>query len=226
MRLLLIRHGQTPANVRGELDTAEPGPGLTRLGLAQANNIPAALREERIDALFASSLIRTQQTAAPLGLARRLPVVVLPGVHEIEAGDVEMATDHESYRTYLGTCMAWGLGERDRMMPGAATGHDFFQRFSASIESAATSLASPHETAAVVTHAAAMRVWVAGSARNIDPTFVTRQELDNTGMVVLEGTPTEGWELLEWHGTPLGGEVLVDDLAVDPTGESIDEALA
>ena len=29
MRLLLIRHGQTPANVRGELDTAAPGPGLT-----------------------------------------------------------------------------------------------------------------------------------------------------------------------------------------------------
>ena len=27
MRLFLIRHGQTPANVLGQLDTAHPGPG-------------------------------------------------------------------------------------------------------------------------------------------------------------------------------------------------------
>lgn len=226
MRLLLIRHGQTPANVRGELDTAAPGPGLTDRGHAQARNIAAALQGERIGAIFASTLVRTQQTAAPFARARTLPVTVLPGVHEIEAGDVEMATDHDSYRSYLGTCMAWGLGERDRMMPGAADGHAFFTRFDASIASAAVALPPTYDTAAVVTHAAAMRVWVAGSARNIEPSFTAHQELDNTGLVVLEGTPSDGWSLVEWRGTPLGGEVLVDDLAVDPTGESVDEALA
>ncbi|MCM1975585.1 histidine phosphatase family protein, partial [Streptomyces sp. G1] len=36
MRLLLVRHGQTPTNVDYLLDTAVPGPGLTELGLAQA----------------------------------------------------------------------------------------------------------------------------------------------------------------------------------------------
>ena len=221
MRLLLIRHGQTPANVRGELDTAAPGPGLTRRGHAQADNIPAALRDEQIDAIFASTLIRTQQTAEPLARALSLRVTVLSGVHEIEAGDVEMATDHDSYRSYLGTCMAWGLGERDRMMPGAHNGHAFFDRFTASISAAAGV-----GTAAVFTHAAAMRVWVAGSASNIEPSFTAHQELDNTGLVVLEGTPADGWALVEWRGTPLGGEVMVDDDAVDPTGESIDEALA
>lgn len=221
MRLLLIRHGQTPANVRGELDTAAPGPGLTERGHAQARNIPRALLDERVDAIFASTLVRTQQTAAPLARALELPVTVLPGVHEIEAGDVEMATDHESYRRYLGTCMAWGLGERDRMMPGAHDGHHFFERFTASISATASV-----ETAVVVTHAAAMRVWVAGTAVNVEPQFTARQELDNTGLVVLEGGPAEGWSLVEWRGAPLGGEVFVDDSAVDPTGESIDEALA
>ena len=221
MRLLLIRHGQTPANVRGELDTAKPGPGLTERGHAQARNIPGALRGEAVEAIFASTLVRTQQTAAPLAHALGLPVTVLPGVHEIEAGDVEMATDQESYRSYLDTCMAWGLGERDRMMPGAGNGHAFFERFSASISAAAAV-----DTAVVVTHAAAMRVWVAGSATNIEPAFTAHQELDNTGLVVLEGTPAGGWVLVDWRGMPLGGEVLEDDSAVDPTGESIDEALA
>jgi len=223
MRLLLIRHGQTPANVRGELDTGRPGPGLTALGRAQAAAIPAALAGQPIDAIFASTLVRTQQTAAPLARARGLRVATLAGVHEIEAGDREMASDEDSYRVYLATCMAWGLGERERMMPGASDGAAFFDRFDASIAQVSASGAA---VAAVVSHSAAMRVWIAGTARNIEPVFAARQELDNTSMVVLEGSPAEGWNLMTWHGEPLGGELLADDAAEDPTGESIDEALA
>lgn len=221
MRLLLIRHGQTPANVRGELDTGNPGPGLTALGRAQAASIPAALEAETIDGIFASALIRTQQTAAPLARARGLDVSVLNGIHEIEAGDLEMATDHASYKSYLGTCFAWGSGDRSRTMPGATDGTAFFARFDASIAQL-----GHLGTAAVVTHAAAMRVWVAGTARNIEPMSVAREELDNTGMVILEGSFDEGWSMVTWQGSPLGGEVLVDDSAEDPTGEGIDEALA
>ena len=36
MRLLLMRHGQTHANVSGELDTAHPGLDLTDLGRAKS----------------------------------------------------------------------------------------------------------------------------------------------------------------------------------------------
>lgn len=221
MRLLLIRHGQTPANVRGELDTGNPGPALTALGRAQAASIPAALAGERIDAVFASTLVRTQQTAAPLARELGHDVVVLDGIHEIGAGDLEMATDHASYKTYLGTCLAWGSGDRTRVMPGGTDGFEFFDRFDASIASVAG-----FDTVAVVSHAAAMRVWVAGTARNIEASSIAREELDNTGLVVLEGSPQAGWDLVSWRGEPLGGEVLVDDEAEDPTGEGIDEALA
>lgn len=220
MRLLLLRHGQTPANVRGELDTGRPGPGLTALGRAQAASVPAALASETIDAVFASTLIRTQQTGAPLAAARGLEIRVLDGTHEIEAGDLEMATDHDSYKAYLGTCLAWGSGDRERMMPGATDGAAFFARFDASIAQL-----SGLGTAVVVSHAAAMRVWVAGTARNIDPMSVTLQELDNTGLIELEGSPETGWDLVRWRGGPIGGEVLSDDSAEDPTGEGIDEAL-
>ncbi len=220
MRLLLIRHGQTPANVRGELDTGVPGPGLTALGRAQAASVPAALADERIEAVFASTMVRTQQTAAPLATALGLEIGVLDGIHEIEAGDVEMATDHASYRAYLTTCLAWGSGDRARMMPGATDGTAFFERYDASIAQL-----NGFGTVAVVSHAAAMRVWVAGTATNIEPISVTQQELDNTGLIVLEGSPDDGWQLVRWSGEPLGGEVLADDAAEDPTGEGIDEVL-
>ena len=70
MRLLLVRHGQTAANVRGELDTAIPGPGLTRLGRRQAKAIPTELADEAIDGIYSSALIRTQETAQPLATSR------------------------------------------------------------------------------------------------------------------------------------------------------------
>jgi probable phosphoglycerate mutase len=222
MRLILIRHGQTPANVLGRLDTAHPGPGLTERGFEQAAKIPDALRAESIDAIFASTLTRTQLTAAPLAQDRGLAVTILGGIHEIEAGDLEDKSDRDSVRAYLEAVFAWGLGDLDVEMPGGPDGHNFFGRFNADL---AEIVESGLETAVVVSHGAAIRVWVAGNAINITPKFVGDHELMNTGIVILEGSFDEGWTLLEWESTPVGGASAEDEAAADPTGETLDDAL-
>ena len=223
MRLFLIRHGQTPANVLGQLDTAYPGPGLTARGQEQAARIPDALNGEPIEALFASTLVRTQLTAAPLADDRRLDVEVKHGLHEIEAGDLEMASDHHSVRRYLETVFAWGAGDLDVTMPGGSSGHEFFGRYNADLQQIAASGAS---SAAVVSHGAAIRVWVAANARNVAPSFAGQNDLANTGVVVVEGSFTDGWTLTRWAGQPVGGAELADVTAADPTGESLNEARA
>ncbi len=63
MRLLLVRHGETPSNVHHLLDTAVPGPALTELGEAQAAALPEALAGEVIEAVYASPLLRARLTA-------------------------------------------------------------------------------------------------------------------------------------------------------------------
>ena len=218
MRLLLIRHGQTPANVRGQLDTARPGPGLTELGERQADAIPEALRFDSIDAVFASTLQRTQLTARPLAIDRGLDIQVGDGLHEIEAGSLEGRTDHASVLAYMKTVFAWGAGDLAVSMPGGPDGHAFFARYDADIALAAVS----GQTAAVFSHGAAIRVWVAARAINVPPTFAGRHELDNTGVVELAGTPEDGWTLNSWAGVPLGGIPLADADAPDPTGEVLD----
>lgn len=221
MRLLLIRHGQTPANVLGRLDTAEPGPGLTELGRAQAAAVPAALAAERIDGIYASTLIRTQQTAAPLArVTGEMHRVVLPGIHEIEAGELEGRSDEESIRVYLKTVWSWGSGELDPRMPGAGDGHDFFGRFDADI----ARIAAEHDadaTVAVFSHGAAIRVWAAARAGNVDPTFPGREHLDNTGVVVITGDPAAGWVMESFAGAPIGGPALQDPAADDVTGDPL-----
>ncbi|MFC5501277.1 histidine phosphatase family protein [Lysinimonas soli] len=221
MRLLLIRHGQTPANVRGSLDTAAPGPSLTELGRTQAAAIPSALADEDIDGIYTSVLVRTQQTAAPLARVRgEMHRVVLPGIHEIEAGELEGRTDEAAVRRYLEVVWAWGSGELDARMPGAGDGHDFYGRFDADIARIAGEQAED-ATVAAFSHGAAIRVWTAARASNIPPEFPGRNHLENTGVVALEGAPARGWIVTSWAGEPLGGLALEDPTARDVTGEPL-----
>lgn len=218
MKLLLIRHGQTPGNVAGQLDTAFPGPGLTELGERQAAALPEALADESIQALYTSTLLRTQRTVIPLATATGLEPEILNGVHEIEAGSLEKKTDHESHLRYMSTVFAWSDGDLDVRMPGAFNGHDFFARFDASVEKVA---AAGHSTAAIVSHGAAIRCWAGRRAEDIDTLFAETHQLPNTGTVALEGDPDSGWRVLHWDQIPVGGLALADQTAEDPTGEAL-----
>ncbi|MZD04303.1 histidine phosphatase family protein [Streptomyces sp. SID5785] len=200
MRLLLIRHGQTSSNLKHLLDTAEPGPGLTPLGIRQADALPEALAGERIDALYASTLLRTRLTATPLARARGLDILVRPGIREIEAGELEMRGDEEAVTTYLTTALAWAGGDLARRMPGGETGAAALARFDGVVAEAAESGA---EAVAMVSHGAAIRTWAAARAALTDPR-TARQALDNTGLVVLSGSPADGWRLERWESRPAG----------------------
>lgn len=224
MRLLLIRHGQTPGNVLGQLDTAHPGPGLTELGERQAEALARSLARLEISSLYASTLIRAQLTAAPLAGRRGLDVTVLDGLHEIEAGALEKLTDRESHLRYLGTVFGWAAGELDRRMPTGPSGHDFLARFDDAVARIAAAAAG-HDggtddggTVAVVSHGAAIRVWTALRAENVDAEFAARHVLANTGIVALEGAPADGWRMVHWDGSPVGGLALADPTAEDPAG--------
>ncbi|MFG3251719.1 histidine phosphatase family protein [Streptomyces sp. NPDC048187] len=217
MRLLLIRHGQTPSNLKHLLDTAEPGPGLTALGQEQAAALPDALGSEEIDALYASTLVRTQLTAAPLAAATGLEVRIRPGLRELVAGDLEMRGDDEAAHTYMHTAFAWSAGDVRRRMPGGETGAEALARLDAVVAEAHDSGA---RTVAMVSHGAAIRMWVAARADNVDIDYAARHPLANTGIVVLTGSPDQGWRALLWEGSSLGPHPHTPD-PEDPTGSAM-----
>ncbi|MGW7087244.1 histidine phosphatase family protein [Streptomyces sp. NPDC054871] len=203
MRLLLIRHGQTPSNLKHLLDTGVPGPGLTPLGQDQAAAVPEALAAEKIDALYVSTLLRTQLTAAPLAAATGLEARIRDGIRELAAGDLEMRGDEEAAAVYMGTAFAWAGGDTERRMPGGENGVEALGRFDAVVAEAA---ATGAETVAMVSHGAVIRTWVAARADNVDVAYASGHPLRNTGVVILDGSPDEGWRALVWEGRPLGPE--------------------
>ncbi|MFC8450830.1 histidine phosphatase family protein [Kitasatospora sp. NPDC057223] len=215
MRLLLIRHGETPSNVAHRLDTARPGAVLTALGQQQAAALPGALAGEPIDALYASTLVRTQLTAAPLAAARGLDVLIRDGLREITAGDLEMRDDAEAGERYMRTAFAWSAGDAGLRMPGGENGTEALGRFDAVVAETADSGAA---AVALVSHGAMIRMWTAARAENVDVAFAAARPLDNTGVVIVEGSPADGWKALSWMGAPLGGPAVEGADTDSPAG--------
>ncbi|GGI05139.1 histidine phosphatase family protein [Isoptericola cucumis] len=220
MRLLLLRHGQTPANVAGLLDTGAPGPVLTDFGERQARAVPLALQDRRIGALAVSSLVRTSLTVAPLALDRDLEPIVLGGLREVEAGDLEKSAAHADHHVYLETVFGWARGDRDRRLPGGPDGHEFLTRFDRSVARLA---ALGEDTVLAVSHGAAIRSWASAHVQGLDVDEVEHTPLANTGLIEIDGDPASGWHLVDWVHEPVGGLHLEPVAANDPTGEPVDE---
>lgn len=223
MRLLLLRHGQTPHNIIGALDTARPGAGLTALGHAQARAVPGALHGEQISAIHASVLVRTQLTAAPLAAARGLAVSVAQGLEEIVAGELEMRSDKLAVAGYFDVITSWLGGDLDCTMPGGHDGHTFLAGYDSAIARAADAW-DGQGAVVVVSHGAAIRTWVGIRAAGLES--VEDLWLANTGMVALDGDPQAGWNLVQWRSEPLGGSAPATGTEHDVTGAPVHEAEA
>jgi len=217
MKLWLIRHGQTPSNVLGLLDTAVPGPGLTDLGVEQAASIPGALGDQSLAAVFASSQTRAQLTAAPLAAQRNLPVQVRSGLREVSAGDWEMRGDKDSVRGYLGAIGRWFAGDLEHRLPGGETGREVLERYDAVIDE----VQAVGGDAAVISHGAIIRFWATMRSSNLPRAFGAANVVHNTGIVELESEGT-GWTTLTWAGTAIGGLALDDPGTDGPGGDAFE----
>ncbi|BAN02332.1 histidine phosphatase family protein [Ilumatobacter coccineus] len=86
MELLLIRHALP---VRKELKEGIADPELSEHGLTQAEHLGVYLADEHLDAVYASSLQRAQQTAMPVVRDRNVDLLIEPDVAEYDKDSPE-----------------------------------------------------------------------------------------------------------------------------------------
>jgi broad specificity phosphatase PhoE len=195
LRLLLVRHGQTAANVVHALDTRPPGSPLTELGHQQAADLADRLADQPITAVYASTATRTQQTAAPLAARLGLAVVVIDGVHEIFAGDLEDRSDEPALEVFEDVYAAWRRGELDARVPGGESARELRGRFAAAV---ARISAGASGAVVLVSHGGAIRLGVAALiGETAEAAYI-----GNTGLVVLETATDGSWRLEHWDPAP------------------------
>ena len=205
-RLLFVRHGESEANAAGSLDCAVPGPGLTDLGFAQADALAAELGGEDIRAVWASSMTRAQQTAAPLAAKLGLDVRIHPDLRESDVGDLHPRSDDSAIWHWNTLYARWlADAELDQRRPGGESASDVIARYVPAVHKIVESLTEG--TTVIVTHGAAVRLVLAGLCPEVSPRYALEHHLENTEVVeveVTDGGRRPGYRCLSWAGRSLG----------------------
>ncbi|MEB3034284.1 histidine phosphatase family protein [[Mycobacterium] nativiensis] len=212
----LVRHGESADNAEGVLGTLPPGAELTDLGRQEAAAVAPeinALFPEGIAGIFSSEMIRAQHTAQPLADLLGMDVTHLAGLNEINAGWFEgRDLDTLTQIAYALPTLMWVMGQYWVPMLGSTidpNGAAFNDRVTEAIEAVYNNTVSDSDNplnSAVFAHAGTIAIWTLMNVKNPDFGLVINELLEshvplaNTGQVVIEGNPTDGWTLVSWEG--------------------------
>jgi broad specificity phosphatase PhoE len=195
--LTFIRHAESQSNVANIINTDIPGPSLTEEGRAQAERLAHQLSRNNFDGIYASNMARAQQTAEPLAHALGKQVEVLSGLREIDAGWYNNTTTKRSDLTYLLAPADWLNGDIKDAVPGSISGNEFNDQFTAAVQKIYD---SGNTKPVAFSHAEAIMYWTLMNVKNPKDSLVTSHPLPNLGRVVITGSPTMGWKLVDWDG--------------------------
>jgi broad specificity phosphatase PhoE len=195
--LTFIRHAQSQSNAQHVINTDIPGPDLTEEGQGQAEQLAHQLSRNNFDGVYASNMVRTQQTAAPLAHALGKHVEILPGLREIDAGRYNNSPTKRADLTYLIAPSLWLDGDVKDAIPGSISGQKFNDEFSAAVQKIYDS-GNSHPVA--FAHAESIMYWTLLNVKNPKDSLATSHPLPNLGRVVITGSPVLGWTLVDWDG--------------------------
>ncbi|MBA7794647.1 adenosylcobalamin/alpha-ribazole phosphatase [Citrobacter sp. RHBSTW-01065] len=158
MRLWLVRHGETEANVAGLYSGHAPTP-LTERGIAQAQTLGTLLRNVPVDNVLCSELERARHTTQLILAEREIPVRNMPELNEMFFGDWEMRHHRDLARedaeNYAVWCNDW--------QNATPTNGEGFQTFSQRVERFIAQLADYKacQNLLVVSHQGVLSVLIA-----------------------------------------------------------------
>lgn len=202
-RLVLVRHGQSHANVERRLDTRPPGAELTDLGRDQARTFARTLA--RPAAIVTHSIAtRAVQTAghiaAEFGGALNAGAMAFEGLHEVQVGELEDRTDEAAHDEFNAVYRRWHGGELDVALPGGETAQQVLDRYVPVLDQLRMRYLDDetwHGDIVVVSHGAAIRL-VSALLAGVDSRFAVDHHLANTESVVLAPITDGRWSCVQW----------------------------
>lgn len=175
-KILLVRHGQSEANVAG-IFTGHSGYPLSKLGHEQAARTAEYIKKTyRVDAVYSSDLPRAFQTAEYTALAFGLPVTTDAQFREINGGDWERQTFEQLETLYPEEYLQWRADVGNACPVNGESVMELADRVFCGLQAVAE--VNPGKCVVVATHATPVRamIWKAS------------------------GTPASEMQTLSWGG--------------------------
>ncbi|KXP14657.1 histidine phosphatase family protein [Tsukamurella pseudospumae] len=186
-RLILLRHGQTPASV-GRLYSGRGNPSLTDLGREQARAAADLLQHTDIDAILSSPLDRARQTADAVNASRGLTVEVEDGLIETDFGAWEGLSFGEARARDPELHGRW-LGDTSVAPPGGESFDEVHARVAALVER--VTVDHPGRTVLLVSHVTPIKT-ILRIALDVGPQLLYRLHLDLASISIADLYPDGG----------------------------------
>ncbi|MGW4488486.1 histidine phosphatase family protein [Amycolatopsis sp. NPDC004368] len=167
--IFLVRHGESaPARISAPFDLVDgqADPDLAPEGRDHALRVGERLADERIEALYVTTLRRTVQTAAPLAEKLGLTPTVVPELREIHLGDWENGLFRQYTTEGHPIVDRLWAEQRWEVIPGAESDEAFGIRIRGALTRIAA--ANPDRRVAVFTHGGVIGEVLAQASRAVD----------------------------------------------------------
>ncbi|NOZ05625.1 MAG: histidine phosphatase family protein [Chloroflexi bacterium] len=156
---------------------------LSAEGVEQAQRLARRLRDEPIQAIYSSDLVRARQTAQPIADRTGAPLYIRPQLREIDIGKWAGLTMEEIAAHYAEELEAWRQGDPHVRRGGGESYLEAQQRIVACIED----IVADHLNGqiAVVSHGGTIRALLA-HVLDFSLNSLWRLQIANTSLNVLE----------------------------------------
>lgn len=183
MKIILVRHGETTANV-SNLFCGHTNVSLTEKGVEQAENTAEKLKSVKITKIFCSDLERTYNTAMIINKYHNLKIHKDEQLREMFFGSCEGYTYEEIIKAKPEAFKKARMGSWDFTFPEGENLRDLTTRVMDSLNAIKKSL-SKHDTALIVVHAGVIRAILAMEIAKSEESY-WHFEIDNCGIVELK----------------------------------------
>lgn len=195
--VVLIRHGETDMNrelrFQGQVDVA-----LNATGLEQARRLAARMAGEEADAVYASDLLRAQQTAQPIGTTLALQPVPECGLREQSFGRVDGLTVDDIRQRHPQALEGWLRFDENYSMPEGESTREFHARVMEALRRLCA--AHPEQKLVVVTHGGVLDM-VFRTARSLGLNGPRQSDIPNAGFNRIRVRGDGGIDILDWADT-------------------------
>lgn len=198
MKLIFTRHGESQANIARIISNRELPHPLTATGRTQAIALAEQLVAEEIMAIYASPILRAQETAQIIGERLTLPFVTHNALREFDCGIMEGQGTDEAWAAHEAVTAAWATGNYVQHIPGGESFVDMQARFVPFVNQLLSHYADETGALLLIAHGSLLHHMLPLVLHNIDAAFVRQYPLRNCAciraVVTQEGITCVDWD--------------------------------
>lgn len=179
MKLFFTRHGESQANLERIISNRDLPHSLTAKGRAQAAALAEQLATEPLTAIYASPILRAQETAQIIAQRIGAPIYTSDALREFDCGVMEGRGDEAAWAAHHTVVAAWANHDYTQCISGGESFTDMQARFVPFVQQLSKAHDQSDTAMLLIGHGSLLMHMLPLVLANIDRTFIEQHPMRN-----------------------------------------------